>query len=42
MMRSKFTLSQIAFILRQADYGVAVAEVCCKAGKSDATLLELA
>jgi putative transposase len=34
---SKFTESQIAFILNQADDGVSVAEVCRKAGISDAT-----
>jgi len=32
MKRSKFTEAQIAFILRQAEDGVAVAEVCRKAG----------
>ncbi|MDC7692792.1 IS3 family transposase [Asticcacaulis sp. DXS10W] len=37
MKKSKFTESQIAFILKQADDGVAVAEVCRKAGISDAT-----
>jgi len=36
--RSKFTEAQIAFILRQAQEGTAVAEVCRKAGISDATL----
>jgi putative transposase len=35
--RSKFTEAQIAFILRQAEVGTAVAEVCRKAGISDAT-----
>jgi len=35
--RSKFTEAQIAFILRQAEEGAAVAEVCRKAGISDAT-----
>jgi putative transposase len=35
--RSKFTEAQIAFILRQAEEGTAVAEVCRKAGISDAT-----
>jgi len=34
--RSKFTEAQIAFILRQAEEGT-VAEVCRKAGISDAT-----
>jgi putative transposase len=37
MKKSKFTESQIAFILKQADDGVAVGEVCRKAGISDAT-----
>lgn len=37
MKRSKFTESQIAFILRQAEEGAAVAEVCRKAGISEAT-----
>ncbi|MEK1851962.1 MAG: transposase, partial [Phyllobacterium sp.] len=34
---TKFTEAQIAFILKQAEDGVAVAEVCRKAGISDAT-----
>jgi putative transposase len=37
MKRSKFTESQIAFILRQAEEGTSVAEVCRKAGISEAT-----
>ena len=37
MKRSKFTEAQIAFILRQAEEGTAVAEVCRKAGISQAT-----
>lgn len=37
MKRSKFTESQIAFVLRQAEEGVTVAEVCRKAGISEAT-----
>jgi putative transposase len=37
MKKSKFTESQIAFVLKQADDGVAVAEVFRKAGISDAT-----
>ena len=37
MKRSKFSESQIAFILRQAEEGTAVAEVCRKAGISEAT-----
>jgi putative transposase len=35
--RSKFTEAQIAFILRQAEEGTTVAEVCRKAGISQAT-----
>jgi putative transposase len=42
MKRSKFTEPQIAFILRQAEEGTAVGEVCRKAGISEATLLQLA
>ena len=37
MNSSKFTEAQIAFVLKQAEDGVAVAEVCRKAGISDAT-----
>ena len=37
MKRSKFTEAQIAFILRQAEEGTSVAEVCRKAGISQAT-----
>ncbi|WP_180982461.1 transposase [Methylocella silvestris] len=37
MKASKFTEVQIAFILKQAENGAAVAEVCRKAGISDAT-----
>jgi putative transposase len=37
MKRSKFTESQIAFVLRQAEDGAAIAEVCRKAGISEAT-----
>ena len=37
MKRSKFTEAQIAFILRQAEEGTAVAEVCRKSGISEAT-----
>jgi putative transposase len=37
MKRSKFTESQIAFVLQQAEAGVPIAEVCRKAGISDAT-----
>lgn len=37
MKKSKFTESQIAFILRQAEEGTTVGEVCRKAGVSEAT-----
>ena len=37
MKRSNFTEAQIAFILRQAEEGTTVAEVCRKAGISQAT-----
>ena len=37
MKTTKFTEAQIAFILKQAEDGVPVAEVCRKAGISDAT-----
>lgn len=37
MKKSKFTEAQIAFILRQAEEGTPVLEVCRKAGISDAT-----
>ncbi len=37
MKKSKFTEAQIAFILKQAEEGTPVAEVCRKAGNSDAT-----
>lgn len=37
MKRTKFTEGQIAFILRQAEEVTAVAEVCRKAGISEAT-----
>jgi len=37
MKRNKFTDSQIAFILRQAEEGTAVSEVCRKAGISEQT-----
>jgi putative transposase len=36
MKRLKFTAAQIAFILRQAEEGTAIGEVCRKAGISDA------
>jgi len=37
MRKSKFTEARIAFILKQAEEGVSAAEVCRKAGLSDAT-----
>lgn len=37
MKASKFTETQIAFVLKQAEDGTPVAEVCRKAGISDAT-----
>ena len=37
MRSSKFTEQQIVFALRQAETGVAVAEVCRKLGISEAT-----
>ena len=41
MKKSKFSESQIAFILRQAEDGTAVAEVCRKAGISEATYVSV-
>jgi putative transposase len=38
MKASKFSEAQIAFVLKQAEDGAAVAEVCRKAGISEATL----
>ena len=37
MRKSKFTEAQIAFILKQADEGTSVTEVCRKAGIAEAT-----
>ena len=37
MKKSKFSDAQIAFILRQAEEGTPIADVCRKAGISDAT-----
>jgi putative transposase len=37
MKRSKFTEAQIAFILKQAEDGTSIGEVCRKAGISEAT-----
>jgi putative transposase len=37
MKKSKFTEARIPFVLKQADEGTAVAEVCRKAGILEAT-----
>ena len=37
MKRSKFSEAQIAFVLKQAEEGIAIAEVCRKSGISEAT-----
>ena len=37
MKRSKFSEAQVALILRQADEGATIGEVCRKAGISEAT-----
>jgi len=37
MKKSRFSEQQIAFVLRQADEGTPVAEVCRKAGISEAS-----
>ena len=37
MKRTKFTDAQIAFVLRQAEEGTPIGEVCRKAGISEAT-----
>ena len=37
MKASRFSEAQIAFVLKQADEGTAVGEVCRKAGISEAT-----
>jgi len=37
MKKSKFTDAQIAYILRQAEEGTTIAEVCRKAGIAEAT-----
>ena len=37
MKKSRFSEQQIAFILRQAEEGTTVEEVCRKAGISEAT-----
>jgi putative transposase len=41
MKKSKFTDAQIAFMLRQAEEGTAIGEVCRKAGISEATFYNL-
>lgn len=40
MKKSKFTDAQIAFVLRQAEEGMAIGEVCRKAGISEATFYD--
>ena len=40
MKTSRFSEQQIAFVLRQAEEGTSVAEVCRKAGISEATYYE--
>jgi putative transposase len=40
MEASKFTEAQIAFVLKQAEDGTPVGEVCRKAGISDATFYQ--
>ena len=42
MKASKFSEAQIAFVVKQAEDGTPIGEVCRKAGISDATLLQLA
>ncbi len=37
MKRTKFSEAQIAFVLKQAEDGTSVGEVCRKAGVSEAT-----
>ena len=37
MKRTKFTDAQIAFVLRQAEEGTPVSEICRKAGIAEAT-----
>lgn len=39
MKRSKFTDAQIAFVLRQAEEGAPIAEVCRKAGIAGGDIL---
>jgi putative transposase len=37
MKKSKFIEAQVAFILRQAEEGASIGEVCRKAGTSETT-----
>lgn len=37
MKRSKYSEAQIAFVLKQAEGGTTVGEVCCKTGISETT-----
>lgn len=37
MKKSKFTEAQIAFVLKQAEEGTSISEVCRKAGIAEAT-----
>ena len=37
MKRTKFAYAQIAFVLRQAEEGTSVSEVCRKAGIAEST-----
>ena len=39
MKKSRFSEQQIAFVLRQAEEGKSVAEVCRKAGISEASFI---
>ena len=39
MKKSRFSEQQIAFVLRQAEEGTAIAEVCRKAGISEASFI---
>lgn len=40
MKKSKLSEEQIAFILKQADTGITIDEICRKAGISDATFYQ--
>ena len=40
MKRSKFTEAQIAFVLKQAEDGTSIAEVCRKAGIAEAAFYD--